>query len=145
MRFSVANEDGAVLDFPDSRIGDSHSEDVGGEVFEACLAGTDGLGIDVPVDRPDFRGDLIEEAGLLHFLVELGFEDWGKSSDGEIEVDPGGVPEGIGGGEGAAWDDVMDMGVKLQGPSPGVKDTEESREISAEVMFIRSKFLYSFG
>ena len=145
MRFSVANEDRAVLDFQDSRVGDGHSEDVGGKVFEGCFAGTDGLGIDVPVDLPDLRGDLIEETGLFHFIAELGFEDLGKSSDGEVEIDPGGVPEGIGGGKGAAWDDVMDMGVKLQGPSPGVKDAEESREISADVMFIRSKFLYSFG
>ena len=145
MRFSVANEDRAVLDFPDSRIGDGYPEDVGGQVFEGCLAGTDGLGIDIPVDLPDLRGDLIEETGLLHFIAELGSEDLGKSSDGEIEIDPGGVPEGIGGGKGASWDDVMDMGVKLQGPSPGVKDAEESREISADVMFIRSKFFDRFG
>ena len=145
VRFAVANEDGAVLDFQDSRIGDGHSEDVGGKVFEACFAGTDGLGIDVPVDLPDFRGDLIEETGLLHFIAELGFEDFGESSDGEIEIDPGGVPEAIGGGEGAAGDDVMDMGVILQGSSPGVKDAEESREISADVMFIQGKFLDRFG
>jgi len=109
------------------------------------LAGTYGLGIDVPVDLPDFRGDLIEETDLLHFIAELGFEDDGESSDGEIEIDPGGVPEAIGGGESAAWDDVMDMGVILQGTTPGVKDAKESWEISADVMFIRSKFLHSFG
>ncbi len=55
------------------------------------------------------------------------------------------MPEAIGGGEGAAGDDVMNMGVILEGSSPGVKDAEESREISADVMFIRSKFLHSFG
>jgi len=55
------------------------------------------------------------------------------------------VPEAIGGGEGAAGDDVMDMGVILEGSSPGVKDAEETREISADVMLIRSKFLHSFG
>jgi hypothetical protein len=142
---AIAKEDRAVLDFQDSRVGDGHSENVGGKVFEACFAGTDGLGVDVPVDLPDFRGDLIEETGLFHFIVELGFEDLGKSSDGEIEIDPGGVPEGIGGGKGAARDDVMDVGVKLQGPSPGVKDAEESGEISADVMVIRSKFLDRFG
>ncbi len=113
MRFPVANEDSAVLDFQDSRIGDGNPEDVGGKVLETCFAGTDGLGIDVPVDLPEFRGDLIEETGLLHFIAELGFEDDGESSDGEIEIDPGGVPETIGGAEGAAWDDVMDMGVIL--------------------------------
>ncbi len=103
------------------------------------------MGIDVPVDLPDFRGDLIEETGLFHFIAELGFEDDGESSDGEIEIDPGGVPEAIGGAEGAAWDDVMDMGVILEGPSPGVKDSKESREICADVMFIQGKFLHSFG
>ncbi len=82
------NEDRAVLDFQDSRIGDGDSEDVGGKVFEGCFAGTDGWGIDVPVDLPDFRGDLIEESGWFHFLAELGFEDLGKGSDGEVEIDP---------------------------------------------------------
>ena len=55
------------------------------------------------------------------------------------------MPEAIGGGEGATGDDVMEMGVILQGSSPGVKDAEETREISADVMLIRSKFLHSFG
>jgi hypothetical protein len=145
MRFPVANEDSTVHDFQDSRIGDGDSEDVGGKVFETCFAGTDGLGVDVPVELPDLLGNLIEETGLLHFIAELGFEDDGESSDGEIEVDPGGVPEAVGGGEGASGDDVMEVGVILQGTSPGVKDAEETREISADVMLIRSKFLHSFG
>src|SRR4030043_1751625 len=104
MRFLVADEDRAVLDFQDSRIGDGASEDVGGKVFEGCFAGADGLGVDVPVDLPDVWRDFLEEASILHGIAELGFEDLGKSSYGEVEIDPGGVPEGIGGGEGAAWD-----------------------------------------
>ena len=71
------------------------------------------MGVDVPVDLPDFLGNLIEETGLPHSIAELGFEDDGESSDGEIEVDPGGVPEAIGGGEGAAGNNVMEMGVIL--------------------------------
>ena len=59
------------------------------------------------------------------------------------------MPEAIGGGEGASGDPafggIMEMGVILQGSSPGVKDAEETREISADVMLIRSKFLHSFG
>jgi hypothetical protein len=39
----------------------------------------------------------------------------------------------------------MEMGVILQGTTPGVKNAEETREISADVMLIRSKFLHSFG
>jgi len=71
------------------------------------------LGVDVPVELPDLGRDLIEETGLLHFIAELSFEDDGESSDGEIEVDPGRVPEAIGGGEGAAGNNVMEMGVIL--------------------------------
>ena len=37
--FAIADEDGAVLDLDDTRIGDSHSEDVRGKVLEACFAG----------------------------------------------------------------------------------------------------------
>jgi len=88
VRFAIANEDSAVLDFQDSRIGDGNFEDVGGEVFQACFTGTDGLGVDVPVDLPDLGRDLIEETSLFHFIAELGFEDLGESLDGEIEVDP---------------------------------------------------------
>jgi hypothetical protein len=55
------------------------------------------------------------------------------------------VPEAIGGREGAAGNDVMDMGMIIEGPSPGVKDAEESREICPDVMLIRSKFPHSFG
>jgi hypothetical protein len=55
------------------------------------------------------------------------------------------VPEVIGGGEGAAGNDVMDMGVKLQGTSPGVKDPQESRKITADVLFIQSELLDGLG
>jgi hypothetical protein len=145
VRFAVANEDGTVLDFQNSRIGDGNSEDVRGEVFEACFTGTHGLGVDVPVELPELGRDLIEETGLLHFIAELGFEDDGESSDGEIEIDPGGVPEAIGGGEGATGDDVMDMGVILEGSPPGMKNAEETREISTDVILIQGEFFDSLG
>jgi hypothetical protein len=88
VRFAIANEDGAVLDLEDTRIRDGDSEDVGGKVLEACLAGAYGLGIDIPVGEPDIRGDLIEEAGFFHSITELSFEDDGESLDGEIKVNP---------------------------------------------------------
>ena len=55
------------------------------------------------------------------------------------------MPKAIGGGEGAAGDDVMDMGVILQGSSPGVEDAKESREISADILLIQGEFFDSFG
>jgi hypothetical protein len=133
--FAIADEDGTVLDFQDARVGDGDFEDVRGKVFEAGFAGTHGLGVDVPVDLPDLRGDFLEEASILHGIAELGLEDYGESFNGEIEVDTGGVPEAVGGGEGAAGDDVMDVGVILEGSSPGVEDPEEPREITADVVF----------
>ena len=145
VRFAIANENRPVLDLQDTRIGDSHSEDVRGKVLQACFAGAYGLGIDIPVDLPDIGRDLIEEAGFFHSIAKLGLEDLRESPDGEIKIDPGGVPEAIGGGEGAAGDDVMDMGVKLEGTPPGVEDAEEPREICADIMFIQSKLLNSFG
>jgi hypothetical protein len=103
------------------------------------------LGVDVPVDLPDFLGNLIEETGFFHSIAKLGFEDDGESSDGEIEIDPGGVPEAIGGGEGAAGNNVMEMGVILEGSSPGVEDAEESREITADVVFVEGEFFDGLG
>jgi hypothetical protein len=103
------------------------------------------LGVDVPIDLPKVRGNLLEKASLFHFIAELGFKDDGEGSDGEIEVDPGGVPEAIGGGEGATGDDVVDMGVILQGTPPGVEDAKESREITADILLIRGEFFDSLG
>ena len=140
MRFFIADEDGAVLHLHDARVGDGDFEDVGGEVFEAGITRRHGLGVDVPIDLPDFRGDLIEEAGFYHFIAELGPKDFGERFDGEIEVGWGGVPAAIGGGQSAAGDDVMDMGMVLQGSSPGVKHSKETRQIGAEVMLIGGEF-----
>jgi hypothetical protein len=92
----IADEDSAVLDFEDAVIGDGDFEDIGGEVFEAGGRGRDGLGVDVPVDEPDFRGDLIEEAGFFHFIAEPSSKDFGESFDGEIEVGSGRMPAAVG-------------------------------------------------
>jgi len=95
VRFAIANKDSAVFDFQDARVGEGHFEDVGGEVFEASLRGRDGLGVDVPVDVPDFRRDLIEEAGFYHFIAELGSKDFAESLDRQIEVGSGRMPQAI--------------------------------------------------
>ena len=88
MGFGVSEEDGVVFHLDDAVIGDSHLEDIRGEVFQACLTGPDGLRVDVPVKVPDFRRDLIEETGFLHGMTKLGFKDFGECSDGEIKIDP---------------------------------------------------------
>jgi len=136
VRLAIAEENLPILDFHDSGIGESDTEDVRGQVLEASLGGTHGLGIDNPVDFPDLRWDLIEEAGLPHCIPEFGPEDLGEGLDREIEIDSGGMPEAIGRREGATRGDVMDMGVKLESSSPGVKDAEEAREIGADKLLV---------
>lgn len=96
VRFAIANEDGAVLDFDDARVGDRDFKDVGGKVFEASFARRYRLAVDVPVDLPDFSGDSIEQSGLYYLIAELGSKDFRESFDGEKKVDPGGMPQAIG-------------------------------------------------
>ena len=96
VRLAIANEDGAVLDFDDARVGDSDFKDVGGKVLEASFARRYRLAVDVPVDVPDFRGDLIEAAGLFDLIAELDSKDFGESFDGEKKVGSGGMPRAIG-------------------------------------------------
>ena len=89
VRFAIANQHGAVLDANDARVGNGDFEDVGGEIFESGLAGGDRLAVDVPVDLPDIRWDLIEQIGLLHQIAELGAKDFRERFDGEEEIDSG--------------------------------------------------------
>jgi len=87
VRLAIADENRPVLDLHDTGIGDSHSEDIRGQVLQACFTGAHGLGIDNPVDLPDLRRDLIEKTCIFHRIVELGLEDFGEDLDGEIEID----------------------------------------------------------
>ena len=62
---AITNEHGAVVDINDPGIGDGDFEDVGGEILEASSARRYRLAVDVPVDVPDFGGDLIEQLGFF--------------------------------------------------------------------------------
>jgi hypothetical protein len=145
VRFAIANEHGAVLDVGDARVGDCDFEDVGSKVFEASFAGGYRLGVNVPVDVPNFGGDLIEQLGLYHLITKLGPEDSRESFDGEEEVDSGGMPGAIGGTQSPTRNDVMDMGMIVQGSSPGVQDPEEAGEIGTDVLLIEGEFFDGVG
>ena len=145
MRFAIANKDRAVLDLEDTRIGDSHSEDVGGKVLEACFTGADGLGIDIPVDLPDLRGDLIEETGFSHCIAELGLEDLRESSDGEIEIDPWRDARGHRWWRGRRRGRCNGYGGETRGCDPRCEGRRRTREICADELFIGGQFLDRFG
>ena len=88
MGLCVPEEDGVVFHPDDAIIGDRHLEDIRGEVFDTCFRRTDGLRVDVPVKLPDFRRDLIEEAGFFHGITKLGLKEFGEKSGREIKIDP---------------------------------------------------------
>ena len=138
---AIANQHGAVLDADDARVGDGDFEDVGSQIFESSLTGGERLSIDVPVDVPHVGGDLIEQMGLFHQIAELGSEDFRESMNGEKEIDFGGMPGAIGGTDGAARNDVVNMGMILQSSTPGMEDPEEAWEIGADVLGIGGKLL----
>ena len=137
---AIANQHGAVLDAEDARVGDGDFENVGSQIFESGITGGDRLAVDIPGNLPDIGWDSIQEFCLLHQIAELGFEDFGESFDGEKEIDSGGMPRAIGRTKRATANDVVNMGMVLQGASPSVEHAEEAWEIGTEVFSIEGKF-----
>jgi hypothetical protein len=122
----VAEEYGIVFDLDDSVVGDGDPKDIGGEILDGVGAIPHSLGIDVPGDVPDFRGDLVQEAFLFHFIMELGPEEDGEGFDGEEEIRARGMPGVILAGDGTSRDDIVDVGVVVKLTAPGVKDSPEA-------------------
>ena len=103
------------------------------------------MAVDVPGNLPDIGRDWIQEFCLLDQIAELGPEDFRERFDGEKEIDLGGMPGAIGRTQSATANDVMDMGMVLQGSSPGVENTEEAWEIGTDVFSIEGKFFDGLG
>ena len=82
---TIGEGNGSIFDSHDYGIGDGHPEDVGGKVFQGCLAASYGLTVDIPGDVPGFRGDFVEQPLPCHFGLEFGPEYLGEGSDGQIE------------------------------------------------------------
>ena len=56
---TVGEGDSTVLEAHDAAVGNSHFEDIRGEVFERRVAVGVGLAVDVPGDSPDLWVDLL--------------------------------------------------------------------------------------
>ena len=127
--FPVGESDGTVLEAYDAAVGDGNPEDVGGEGGEGGMARVIGLTVDVPRDGPHLGIDVLQQSGLAHLFFEERTVDRGEGFDGDKEVGAGRVPSGAVLREAFARNDVVDMGVVLQLPAPGVQDLGESREV----------------
>src|SRR3989304_10168631 len=111
----------SIFDGHDSGIGNGHPEDVGGKVFQGCLAASYGLTVDVPGDLPGCRIDFVEQPLSCHFGLEFGSEYLGQGFDGQVEGVSGWQPLFSVGGQSTSRDDEVQMGMILHLSSPGVE------------------------
>jgi len=138
----IAERHPAVLHFDDTAVGDGHAEDIRGEVFNTRLRIPDRLTVDVPVLLPCFGRDMLQESGLPHPVAELGAKDGRKSQDRQIEGRIRRMPATIPGRKRSAGNDVVDMGMVLQLPSPGMQHAEETRQITANELRVLGQHLH---
>ena len=140
--FPVPEEDLAVSHLNDSVVGYGHPEDVGRQVFDARLAVAHRLGVNVPGLEPNLLGDCIAKPRLLHPLAKLGAEYGGEGLDRQEEVLAAAPPAAVCRGDRSAGDHVMDVGMVLELPAPGVQDAEEARQVTAHVPGVEAEFLH---
>ena len=91
-----------------------------------------GLRVDVPRDGPDPGGNLLQPASLAHLFFEERAVDGREGFDGDKEVGARGLPGRAVLREAPARDDVVDMGMILELPTPRMQDPGEPREVSAD-------------
>jgi hypothetical protein len=127
--FPIGERDRVVLETHDAVVGDGALEDVGGEGGEGGVAVVVGLTVDIPGESPDLGGDVLQQAGLAHVFFEEGSGDGGERFPGHREVGSGGKPRVTVFGETATGDDVMDMRVVVELPTPGMQDASKTREL----------------
>jgi len=119
---TIGEGNGSIFDNHDSGIGDGYPEDIGGEVFQGCLAASYGLTVDVPGDLPACRIDFVEQPLSCHLGPELCLEDLGQGSDWQVEGIAGWQPLFSVGGQSSSRDDKVQVGMILHLSSPGVDD-----------------------
>jgi len=126
--FSVGAGDRAVLEADDTSVRDGDSEDIGGEGGEGGVAVGLRLTMDIPGDGPDLRGDALQEPGLAPLFFEERTGDGGERLDRDKAVGSGGAPGRAVLGEATTRDNVVDVGMVLQLPAPGMQDPGEPRK-----------------
>ena len=131
-RLTIGESDGAVRERDDAVIGDSDPEDIGGEVFAGGVSVVIGLTVDVPGDVPDLWVDVLQQSGCAYLLFPHGAVDGGEGLHGDKEVGSGGLPGRAVLRESTARHDVVDVGVVLELPAPGMQDASETREVGAD-------------
>ena len=139
--FTGGKGDGTVLEAHDAAVGNSHFEDIRGEVLQGGVAVWIGLAVDVPGDGPDLWVDLLQQTGVAHVFFKESTGDGGEGFHGDKEVGSGRQPLCAVLRQPAAWDKGVDMGMKLELPPPGVQDAGKAGSVGAdEARIVREAF-----
>ena len=121
-------------------VADRDPENIRRQILETGLAGTDRLTVDVPGCLPDLGIDFPQKAELFHLIPKFALEDLRQGSHRQEEIPPGWMPGSGFTIEGAAGDDVMDVGMVFQLPAPSVQDAEEAGVPPAMCFLFRESF-----
>lgn len=129
--------DAVVSDGSDASIIDGGASDVGAEIFNGRSAGAGGLNVNAPILAPNLRVYLpvLLFKQLTEVLPEGGLEV--REEDQEVGIfDADKVAIGI---EACAWDQAVDVRMKLQALVPGVKNGGETADGSVQ-RFVAGQF-----
>jgi len=127
--FPIGERDRAVLETHDAVVGDGALEDVGGKGGEGRGAVMVGLRVDVPGDGPALRSDGLSQTGVAPRVFAECTGDGRESFDGDKAVGAGGAPGRAVLGETTAGHHVVDVGVVLEWPAPGVQHPGKPWEV----------------
>ena len=143
--FPVREGDGTVCEAHETVVGNSDPEDLWGEGGEGGVAVVIGLAVDIPRDGPGLWIDLLQQTGLAHVFFEERAGDGRERFDRDKEVRSGGAPGRAVLREAPTRDHRVDMGVRLQLPTPGMQDAGEPRKVCPDEAFIMSQPLEGHG
>ena len=73
--FFVAEGDLTVFHFYDPAVSNSHLKNIRRQLLQASFTAADGLGINIPLNVPDNRVNLIEKPGF-HLIPKFGAKDF---------------------------------------------------------------------
>ena len=134
--FPVGEGHRAVRKRDNAAVGNGDLEDRGGEGGKGRGAVVVGLTVDVPGDRPDLRIDVLQQTRSVHLFFAERTVEGREGFDGDNAVGAGGAPGRAVLGEATAGHNVMEVGMGLELPAPGVQHPGKPREVSPDETLI---------
>jgi hypothetical protein len=124
---TVTEGDLTVLTLENPPIGESHPEDIRGQILESGLTGANGLTVDDPLLPPDRGRNSLGQSCFLQGGPKLGSKEAGEGLDVNEEGIAGTPPGVTVSGQTAAGDEVMNVGMVSQVAGPGLQHPQETK------------------